>query len=237
MELQPLGGGVKIYVSEMHRYGTDALLLADFAAAVKFDTACDLGTGCGIIPLVWLSRGYRGRVYGVDIMPEAAELCRLSAEHNRFEDNFYPVNADLRDISALPGRPGSFDLVTMNPPYKRAGAGAPAKSGAARAARAESLCTPEDIVSAARYMLKNGGRLCMCSRPERLADIICAMRAGGMEPKRLRFAAQHSGCEPSLFLIEGKKAGRPGLRVLPTLHIEADGGWSEEMKRIYGDFA
>ena len=54
------------------------------------------------------------------------------------------------------------------------------------AARNEELCTINDITAAAGYLLKFGGRLCLCSRPERLTDTICAMRGAGIEPKRMR---------------------------------------------------
>ena len=44
--------GIKIYVSDDHRFGTDAFLLADFARARHKDIVCDLGTGCGIIAVL-----------------------------------------------------------------------------------------------------------------------------------------------------------------------------------------
>ena len=78
--------------------------------------------------------------------------------------------------------------------------------------------------------------MCLCSRTERLTDTICAMRGAGIEPKRLRMVIQRAGRCPSLFLIEGRKGGRPGLNVMPDLIIEENGGWSEEMKSIYGSF-
>ena len=39
-----------VNVNDTHRFGTDAVLLADFAAPKSRDVACDMGTGCGIIP-------------------------------------------------------------------------------------------------------------------------------------------------------------------------------------------
>lgn len=233
---QPLGGGCTIFVSENHRYGTDALLLADFAAVGKSGLVCDLGTGCGIIPLIWCRNGFTGRAYGVDIMPEAIELCRRSVEENGLGDIFTPLCADLRYIRTELAA-GKFDLVTMNPPYKRAGAGARSANESLNAARSEEMCTIEDIAAAAKYLLKFGGRLCLCCRTERLADVICAMRGAGIEPKRLRMVIQRAGSSPSLFLAEGKKGGRPGIAVMPDLVIEDDGGWSKEMKKIYGSFA
>ena len=233
---QPLGGGTVIFVSENHRYGTDAILLANFAQADKCSNICDLGTGCGIIPLIWCRNGYRGKIYGLDIMPEAIELCGRSIKENKLEKIFSAVCADLRDINTQ-FNGGTFDLITMNPPYKKAGGGARSENESFDAARNEELCTINDITAAAGYLLKFGGRLCLCSRPERLTDTICAMRGAGIEPKRMRLVVQRAGKCPSLFLIEGKKGGRAGLNIMPNLIIENNGGWSEEMKNIYGSFA
>ena len=47
-----LGDGIEVAVSQNHRVGTDALLLADFAAPRRKDKMLDLGCGCGIIPLL-----------------------------------------------------------------------------------------------------------------------------------------------------------------------------------------
>ena len=51
--LEPLGNKMHIVVSDSHTFGTDAILLSNFASIKRKDIACDMGTGCGIIPLVW----------------------------------------------------------------------------------------------------------------------------------------------------------------------------------------
>ena len=78
----------------------------------------------------------------------------------------------------------------------------------------------------------------MCQRPERLSDMICAMRNFRIEPKRLRFVQQRPGKPPKLFLIEGRRGGKPGgMTAEPVLFIEGpDGNFSEEMINIYGAY-
>ena len=46
--------------------------------------------------------------------------------------------------------------------------------------------------------------LCICNRPERLADVICSMRANGIEPKRLRTVQKDRSSDPWLILVEGQ---------------------------------
>ena len=105
-------------------------------------------------------------------------------------------------------------------------------------ARHESECTLDDICQAASKLLQFGGRLCMCQRPERLADVMESMRRFDIEPKRLRMVQQRKSKAPKLFLLEGRRGGKRGfLDVLPTLFIEDEnGGFSQEMLEIYGDY-
>ncbi len=232
---EPLGDNHFIYVSDAHRFGTDAILLENFGERVRAETAADLGTGCGIIPMLWVKNAAVKRGYGVEIQSDAAEMFAKTVEDNAVGDRITPLHADLRSLKGkLPF--GQFDLVTCNPPYKAPGAGIVNPRAAARIARHETLCTAEDVVSAARKLLRFSGRLCICQRPERLADLITAFKNGGIEPKVLRTVSQREGAEPWLILLEGRLGGKSGMRVLPPLFVEKNGQLSDEMIEIYGDY-
>ena len=119
--LEPLGDGLQLVVSPAHGFSIDAILLADFAAIRRTDKACDLGTGCGIIPLLWC-KGESGHVVAVELQEKACSQLQKSLALNRLEDRVTVVYGDLREKHpSLP--PGTFDLVTMNPPYYAAGTG------------------------------------------------------------------------------------------------------------------
>ena len=121
------------------------------------------------------------------------------------------------------------------PPYKAVGAGLRNADARMENARHECTCTLGDVARAAKAVLRFGGRLCICQRPERLTDAMAAFRENGVEPKRLRLVEQRQGSAPMLFLLEGRRGGKPGLEILPTLRIEAaGGGFSPEMLEIYG---
>ena len=234
---EPLGSGIKIIVSDEHKFWTDTVLLADFASPKKNDKACDLGSGCGAIPLIWAREQYPREITAVEIQESACDLFKRSLELNGIKERIKVINSDLRDLKGKLN-PGSFDLVVCNPPYKAEGTGIPSKSSAHIIARHESMCTIDDIARTAAWLLNFSGRLCMCQRPERLCDVICTMREHGIEPKRLRFVQQRPGKAPKLFLIEGRRGGRPGgLIIEPVLFIEgSDGNFSEEMINIYGAY-
>lgn len=233
--LEPLGKGMRIVVSDEHTFGTDAVLLASFANIRRKDKACDLGTGCGIIPLIWL-KGETESITAVDIQKKACDQLEKSAQINALESRVCVVNADLRSLKGvLPF--GEFDLVTMNPPYKPVGTGIESKSHADKIARHETMCTVEDAVSCASSLLKFGGRFCMCHRPERLCDIIVAMRQGKIEVKRIRFVCEKENKAPWLVLVEGKRGAKPSVRVEKNLIMKnADGSVTDELREIFGDY-
>ena len=125
-----------------------------------------------------------------------------------------------------------MDVITCNPPYFAESAGY--RSQTAATARHELLCSIEDVCAAAKRSLKYGGRLCVCNRPERLADIICAMREHGIEPKRVRFVSKNPDCAPWLTLVEGRKGGKAFLTVEKTFYTTAeDGEFSDELRGVY----
>ncbi len=232
MKREPLGNGFFVQVSENHTFGTDAVLLANFAAPRKRDTLVDLGTGCGIIPMLMLRDGMLSAAAGVDISEEAAHLAEEAITQLGI-DRFSVVHADLCDLSGkVPF--GCHTLVTCNPPYKANGAGLqnPVKKQAV--ARHEIACTLKDIVETAARLLQTAGRFCICHRPERLSELLGLMHDAGLEPKRLRMVCQRLGEEPWLVLVEGKKGAHTGLRIAPTLYIEENGKLSREMTEIYG---
>lgn len=234
-KLEPLGKDMSIIVSRAHTFGTDAILLADFSNPKKKETLCDLGTGCGIIPLLW-SKKETGDITAVDIQPAACGQLRRSLALNGLEDRVNVVNADLRALKGVLSF-GSYDLVTMNPPYKPVGTGIESESEADKIARHETMCTVDDAVKAAASLLRFGGRFCMCHRPERLCDIICSMRENKLEVKRIRFVCQHEGKAPWLVLVEGKRGAKSHVTVEKNLIMQNDDNTdSEEIQRIFFDY-
>jgi len=234
-KIEPLGNGMQIIVSPSHTFGTDAILLANFASIKRKDVACDMGTGCGIIPLIWC-KGETREVYAVDIQPKAVSQLERSLELNGIKGRIIPVNCDLRDFGGALSK-GGFDLVTMNPPYKPVGSGIESVSEAERIARHEVCCTVEDAAAAAKKLLRYGGRFCMCHRPERLCDIIVSLRNNGLECKRIRFVTEREGKAPWLVLVEGKMGGKSGVTVEKNLVMkDENGNPTQEFRGMFGDY-
>ncbi len=183
--------------------GGDALALGEFSTVKPGWRVCDLGTGSGVLLLLLAGRGSGLDLTGIELDPLSAQTARENLAANRLSGEI--VTGDLR---TAPLSPGSFDLVISNPPYFPVGSG---KSGGQ--ARSEECCSLEELCAAAGRLVKNGGRFALCHRPERLADVICALRAHGLEPKRMRLVSHSPEHSPSLLLLETIKQGRPGLTI------------------------
>ncbi len=236
--LEPLGSGVSVIVSSRHTFWTDTILLADFAQPKKNDIACDLGCGCGTIPLIWSREVLPKSVLAVEIQDEAYNMAKRSISYNGLEETISVIRADLRKLGGIADAAG-FSLVVCNPPYKAEGTGIVNPDSSMKTARHEGECTLDDIAACASRLLQFGGRFCICQRPERLPDITEIMRKYNIEPKRLRFVHLNAGRPPKLLLIEGRRGGkRGGLKVEKPLLLEnEDGKCSSEMLKIYGSFA
>lgn len=236
-QLENLGNNTFLCVSKEHTFGTDAIALAHFSAPKRNTVACDLGSGCGIIPMLFCRDGLCKSVTAVEIQKNACLQIEKAVEINSLKEKFFVVNHDLRELSEKVIPLYSFDLVTMNPPYKAPGAGKTNLTEAALIARHEVMCVFDDVTKAAAKLLKFGGRLCVCHRPERLADVICSMRENGIEPKRVRYLVHTVGKSANLIMIEGKKGASPGVVIEPDMILKnEDGEYTKQALSMYGAY-
>lgn len=231
---EPLGKDCYLYVSPHHTFGTDAVVLSNFAKPKQKDRLIDLGTGCGIIPFIILRDYNLPSAIGIDISKEATDLCEKTITERNIK-NFTALNSDLNDLKGKIEF-GAATLITCNPPYKANGAGLKNPDSVEMVARHEVACTLDDIIAVSSKLLQTSGRLCLCHRPERLSELMCTMEKYKIEPKRLRLVCQRKGEEPWLVLVEGRKSGNRGMRIEPTLYVEENGEFSPEMIEIYGSY-
>jgi tRNA1Val (adenine37-N6)-methyltransferase len=197
-----------------YRFSIDAVLLSEFVSIKKGDRVVDLGTGCGIIPLALLKDRPAGYVFGLEIQEGLARQAKRNALLNGFSHKIGVIRADIR---YMPVVPASIDVVICNPPYRKKDSGRVNPDRQRAIARHEILASLEDILNAARHLLRNEGRLAMIYPAERLADLMVKMRQYGMEPKRVRIIYPGIESEAKLAMVEAILGGRSGLKILPPL--------------------
>ena len=203
MKTEQLGPYALSWPEEVFPLGSDALALGAFATVKPRWQVCDLGTGSGALLLLLAGREPSLALTGVERDELSAYTARTNLEQNGLPGAI--LHADLRQAD-LPA--GQFDLVISNPPYFPVGSGADAGPF-----RSETFCTLDQLCAAACRLTKNGGRFALCHRPERLADVLCTLRAHGLEPKRLKLLSHGPNHPPSLLLVEAVRQGKPGLAI------------------------
>ena len=232
-------------------FGLDAVLLSDFAVVKKNECAVDLGTGSGIIPLI-LSRtsasakNETDKFTALEIQKEQAELAKKNVALNNLEDKIKVVEGDIKNVKKL-FKPQSFDVVTSNPPYAVFTGGAVSDDAAASGceksnctvsakaiARQEILCTLEDVIKAASYILKPKGRFYMINRPERLVEIFISLNKFNLKAKRMKIVMPFIDSAPTMVLIEAVKDAKCGVKLeKPLIVYKEKGQYSEEVSALY----
>ena len=215
-------------------FGMDAVLLSGFAKVKKGETALDLGTGTGIIPILLKTKTNGKHFTGLEIQKECADMAGRSVRYNHLEDDVEIVRGDIKEAADIFGA-ASFDVVTSNPPYMIGQHGLKNLSETKAIARHEILCTFADITAAAKKLLKNKGKLFLVHRTFRLSEILCQLSKDGLEPKRIRFVHPYIDKEPNIFLLEAVKGGKSRMTVEPPLIVyQKEGKYTEEIYKIYG---
>ena len=219
--------------AEHFRLSTDCVLLADFVNLSGVRRGIDLGCASGAIALLLLCRSEKLHMTGLEIVEAAAALARENMERNGLAERSRMLCGDIRRHRELfPS--GSFDLVVANPPYFPVERGFLSPEEGRRNARGETQCTLEDICDAAAFLCRTGGSFALVHKPERLSEALCCMSRHGLEPKRLRLVCHRAELAPNLVLIEGRRGGKPGMKIEPLLVLRnADGSETDEVKRIY----
>jgi tRNA1Val (adenine37-N6)-methyltransferase len=215
-----------------YRFSIDAVLIAGQTIPSPDDTVLDLGTGCGIIPLILAYRHPKIKVYGIEVQQQLADLATINVEENRMKDRITIHCMDMKKLKH-DMMSGPVDLVVSNPPYRKAESGRINPDQQRAVARHEIKATLSDVVETAQRMLRTAGRFVTVYPAERMADILIQMRSAGLEPKSLRTVHSDRHTDAKLIIVEGKKGGRPGLKIGSPLTIyRKDGSYTEEVQEM-----
>jgi tRNA1Val (adenine37-N6)-methyltransferase len=227
-------GGIRIKQHRAgYRFSIDAVLLACFVKPRSDERIVDLGTGCGIIPLLLAFNHPTIKVCGIEVQKELADLAVVNVRENRMEHQINILCNDMKQVHQ-PMISGPADIVVSNPPYRKSYSGRINPNRQRAEARHEIRITLSDVVQIAGRLLRSSGKFVMIYSAERLTDVITQMRSGGIEPKILRIVHSHAHSEANLVLFGGIKGGRPGIKIAAPLVIyQENGNYTEEVQRMF----
>ena len=202
--------------TRLYRFTSDSVLLSKFADVKNGDNIADFCAGSGVVAyhLYALNRTEKQRLTFTlfELQESLSNLSKKTAKLNGF-DNFSFVCGRLQEIPEEYRE--KFSLILCNPPYE--------KGGFDNESYEKAICRKEitidlgEIVKAAAFALKYGGRIAMVHRADRVAEVCYTLRAANIEVKKLQFVSGTDGAEPYLVLIQGVKGGKPACKVLPTI--------------------
>ncbi|MCZ7583258.1 MAG: methyltransferase domain-containing protein [Deltaproteobacteria bacterium] len=204
------------------RYSIDALLLAGTVDAGEVDKVIDIGTGSGVIPIFLAARGARD-VTGVENLPELADMARRSVALNALTDRARIVQGDIRRVADLfPA--ASFDVVVSNPPYFRVGTGHASPDETRAASRYEITLSLAELVGAAAYLAREGGRVFLIHIASREQELLNELGAANFSPTHLCRVEPKRGDDPRFVLVRAVKGGDAACETLPPLVLHEESG-------------
>jgi len=211
-----------------YRFSIDSYLLAAFVDEPAGTSVLEIGSGSGVISIL-LAGVKKLKMTGVEVQPSMAEMSIRSVMINRLEDMVKIVSGDIKAF-----RGGAFGSIVVNPPYRPLGSGRVNPADEKAAARHEIRLTLNELVSLSKSFLKDGGSFYAIYPSWRLPDMICAMRAFDIEPKKLIMVHSHVKSRASLFLIKGiKGAGKEMINEAPIVVYENLKEYTFRMNQVF----
>lgn len=220
--------------TDMFNFSLDSVLLPNFATInTNIKNILDIGCGNAPIPLI-LSTKTNANIIGVEIQKEVYELALKSVKINNLESRIKIINGDINEMYDS-FETETFDIITCNPPFFKVSDGSNFNDSDYKTiARHEIKLNLDQIFKISKKLLKNNGNIVMVHRPERLVDIITSMKKYNIEPKRIQFVYPKKDRDANILLIEGKKNGRPGIKIEPPIYTHDENGeYSMQVKNFF----
>ena len=208
-------------------------MIPRFCVLKKNMKIIDFCTGNAPIPMI-LSTLTDSNIIGVELQKEIYNLAVQSVKINNLEDRITLLNMNVLDIFNV-YETDSFDLITCNPPYFRVNEFSNLNNNMIKSiARHEIEIKLEDICRISKKLLKNNGSLVLVHRTDRLSEIINMLLKYNLQPKRIRFLYPKELENSNLVLIDARKNGNIGLKVLPPLICHnMDGSYTKEVLDMF----
>ena len=213
---------LKIYQYEdKFKFSLDSILLAEFVELKETTkTIVDFCTGNAPVPLI-LSTKTNAKLYGFELQQSIYKLAKLSVVENNLESQINIVNDNLTNALEYI-LPESVDAVTCNPPYFKFDKNKSLINDDEEKAiaRHEIAMNLDDLMTSAKYILKNKAPLYIVHRCDRLEEILECLDRYNFKVKKLQFIYAGFKKEAIMVLIKATKNGKSGsLKVMPPIDV------------------
>ena len=216
------------------KFSLESVLLPNFVTInLRCKKIMDLCTGNAPIPLI-LSTKTKASIVGVEIQKDVYKLAKKSIEINHLDNQIALINDNLNNLKMYYNG-DDFDIITVNPPYfLNIPLSKKNKDNHKTIARHEVTTNLDEIVKISAYLLKNGGYLAMVHQTNRFFDVINVFKKYNLTINKIQLIYPKEGKESNLFMIEGIKDGKCGVKFLKPLYIHNDDGtYKDEILKMF----
>lgn len=181
------------------KIGTDAIILSRWVEVYPDDDVLDIGTGCGLIPLMLSQKGIH-HADAVEIDFDSYEEARLNFTNSAWKTQLAVYHKDVKIFADFNAQ--KYDLIVSNPPFFF-GDNIPQKEKKGLARHTNTL-NYKDLLISVKKMLKLNGRFALVlPAVESVAFIKIASELGFYLQKEMKIVP-----------IEGKEPNRINMQLV-----------------------
>ena len=150
---------------DLHKVGTDAMVLG---ALVDYDSPkaiLDVGTGCGVLALMLAQSFPKSTIIGIDIDDNAISQANENFKNTSFLNDFTAETIDFINYKSST----QFDIIVSNPPYFNSRM--PSNVQQRNLARHENSMTLKKLINHAAELLSEDGELWIIVPKERTEEL------------------------------------------------------------------
>jgi len=221
---------------EGYRYSVEPFLLAHWVCPANGSRILDIGTGCGVIPLLLMSLQENLEITALEIQNTLYQSAVENVESNGWSQRIHVLQGDY-SLMAGEWEPETFDWILSNPPYRKVNSGKINPCREKAIARHELSLTLETLAETSAPLLKPGGKVALAYPYYRLEEVMSQLRKVHLNPTRFVRVFGHEKTDPKICLVEAVKGEAPQTPLEETLAIyHPDGSYTKTMQDIYASF-
>lgn len=199
------------------KVGTDAVLLGAWVDVKPTDWVLDIGTGCGVLPLMLAQKGI-AKAHAVDLDEASALEASENFQASQWSRQLFAFHADIRRFTMQ----CAYDLIISNPPFFINSFKCDANRRN-QARHTDTSLTFSDLIATVRRLLKPDGRFALVLPERESQDFIPLAEQANLFLYRKENIIPIEGKDPNRVNLE-LRYGQPATVLVSDLIIRHEDG-------------